>query len=655
MRKNNMVIHGTMATLEIFDFDENDAGDYVAELRPDERSVPAKLEYKLLPTIKKTKDLGSEVSTFAGKDLDLEFDYSGHPLPKVEVTLNGKPLDTARSRINIYDDKVSIRLRNLIKEDSGILKAIVENECGKDEQLIKVNIADVPSPPLKLTAFDVTSTSVALHWQKPADDNGSPLIKYIIERCTAGIKRWRQVGSVSAYKTEFLADDLYSEESYAFRIVAVNEVGNSIPSNTVDVLTKSEGAEDVQVEFEPHSWAESTISEPSLTISSSEHTYQKDDETATIVAGVGEFAIEVGEADEMPELIEKKDIRLLKMAAAEDVSSTSGIVSLESGTLVVTEESAEGTFKIKERLDEKVVVEYPQAEAEEELKVEEEVQEQVEVKPKVTTKKKVVKKKSEKVKKVEEEPKLKGDEGKAEEKVTSEEEHKAAKEVIPTAEPEAELEVEEGEEKEKIEPTKENEVLKPKDEEQKPEVKPKKVTRKEDEKEEKALDEAKIGETTTEKEPQVKLEAELEAKPKKKKAADEKKKKKVSKVSEPEAEEKKIVEEKKDERKLEKRKPLKLTAQNEVTKVQYGAEKLDLIVAIEGDFEKCAWMKDGSPVDVKTVKTTKESSILSLKNIDELSSGTYTCNVSNKEEKVSTNIVVTVTGNFTVLYFVFII
>lgn len=241
--KFSINIEETVATLTIMNFELNDCAEYTAALREDEESAPAKVELKIPPMIRLLKNLPSNVlKLHSGTDFDIEFVYDGFPEVDIRTTLNDKPFNEMRSRMHAYDNKLSLRLKNVIPEDSGVLKIVVENEIGSASEEIQLDVISVPSKPLNLTAFNITSRSVMLKW-KEAKDNGSPIINYNIERRALDIKRWRNVGKCEPEQCEFLTEDLYPNESYSFRIVAVNEVGEGAPSNVVDVVTMNESAE----------------------------------------------------------------------------------------------------------------------------------------------------------------------------------------------------------------------------------------------------------------------------------------------------------------------------------------------------------------------------------------------------------------------------
>ncbi|VDM43005.1 unnamed protein product, partial [Toxocara canis] len=246
--KMTMSTTDNIATLEIENFDARDIGEYYIMLSDDERSAPAKIELKVAPDIQLAKDFEQEVVLNAGKDFTISFTFTAYPPPKVEFIHNEKPLELERARLEIYDDSASVRLRNMRRSDSGTLKIVVENEHGTVTKDVHISVADVPSEPRNLSVSNVSANSVLLEWLPPLENNGSPLIEYIVERKMAETGRWRHLAKVKADIESFLADELFSDELYVFRVCAVNEVGEGAPSKTVDVITKDE-AEAVQEEI----------------------------------------------------------------------------------------------------------------------------------------------------------------------------------------------------------------------------------------------------------------------------------------------------------------------------------------------------------------------------------------------------------------------
>ncbi|GMT09127.1 hypothetical protein PFISCL1PPCAC_424, partial [Pristionchus fissidentatus] len=234
-----MSVDGCNATLEVKNVESSDEGEIYAEISDKEKSASAKLTLVVAPTIEldKLHILGGEVVHHAGKDLDFVVKFEGHPAPEVKLFLNCEPL-AHRSRVETYDDCVSVRVKDIKRNDSGDLKITATNLAGSISKDLHLSIIDVPNPPTGITVVETTSNSVRISWDAPDDPNGSPIAGYVIERKSAETNRWRTVGKSRARATTFECDDLFSKEVYSFRVCALNDVGQGPPSEAVDVITE---------------------------------------------------------------------------------------------------------------------------------------------------------------------------------------------------------------------------------------------------------------------------------------------------------------------------------------------------------------------------------------------------------------------------------
>ncbi|XP_049749804.1 neuronal cell adhesion molecule isoform X9 [Elephas maximus indicus] len=101
-------------------------------------------------------------------------------------------------------------------------------------------IYDVPNPPFDLELTNHLNKSVQLSWT-PGDDNNSPITKFIIEyedsMHEAGL--WHHQTEVSGIQTTAQLK-LSPYVNYSFRVVAVNGIGRSMPSEVSEhYLTKA--------------------------------------------------------------------------------------------------------------------------------------------------------------------------------------------------------------------------------------------------------------------------------------------------------------------------------------------------------------------------------------------------------------------------------
>ncbi|ETN72288.1 hypothetical protein NECAME_13905 [Necator americanus] len=214
--------------------DKRDIGDYYVVVDETEKSDLAELSYKVVPTL--TYE-GPMDAIAAGKHFDFIVKFTGYPSPQFDMTLNGKDLKLLAD-VEIYDDFISFRVRNV--KESGTITISARNEHGEDSLEISMQVIDVPSAPLDLQASDVGSSTATLSWKAPLFSNGSNIAEYCVERKSVEYSRWRTVARVPADKLTVTVTDLFPNDLYAFRVSAVNDVGQGHPSKVAEVETTEE-------------------------------------------------------------------------------------------------------------------------------------------------------------------------------------------------------------------------------------------------------------------------------------------------------------------------------------------------------------------------------------------------------------------------------
>uniref|UniRef100_A0A8C9RET2 Uncharacterized protein n=1 Tax=Scleropages formosus TaxID=113540 RepID=A0A8C9RET2_SCLFO len=102
-----------------------------------------------------------------------------------------------------------------------------------------IDVADVPDPPRGIKASDVSRDSVTLNWCAPANDGGSKVTSYIVEKCATTAEKWTRVAQ--SRDTRYTVINLFGKTSYQFRVIAENKFGQSEPSEpTGPVVTKED-------------------------------------------------------------------------------------------------------------------------------------------------------------------------------------------------------------------------------------------------------------------------------------------------------------------------------------------------------------------------------------------------------------------------------
>jgi Fibronectin type III domain len=101
-----------------------------------------------------------------------------------------------------------------------------------------VFIPDAPSAPQgPLEAIDTSPSAITLQWKPPLDDGGSRIQKYVLEKKPKGSNKWQRVPvNILPNETEATAKNLEEGQEYDFRVMAVNENGESAPLATTEPI-----------------------------------------------------------------------------------------------------------------------------------------------------------------------------------------------------------------------------------------------------------------------------------------------------------------------------------------------------------------------------------------------------------------------------------
>src|SRR5207245_808826 len=98
--------------------------------------------------------------------------------------------------------------------------------------------AVAPSPPSALTATAISSSQVTLSWTAPADNGGSSITGYKVERSTDGGTTWTKlVANTGITGTTYSDIGLTHGATYTYRVSAINAVGPGSPSSTASATT----------------------------------------------------------------------------------------------------------------------------------------------------------------------------------------------------------------------------------------------------------------------------------------------------------------------------------------------------------------------------------------------------------------------------------
>lgn len=118
----------------------------------------------------KIGDMKREINATQGEPFKIHVPYTGTPPDNVTLVKDGKPvgLPSGRFVLEVTPNEVIITDLKAEKEDAGRYEVALENEKGKDQIALQVNVKsppDAPTGPLEVS--DVTADGCTLKWKPP--------------------------------------------------------------------------------------------------------------------------------------------------------------------------------------------------------------------------------------------------------------------------------------------------------------------------------------------------------------------------------------------------------------------------------------------------------------------------------------------------------
>lgn len=90
---------------------------------------------------------------------------------------------------------------------------------------------------MNLSITDITATNATLSWEPPANDGGTPVTGYHVERCVKDTERWVRQTRAPVTETAYMDEKLMEGSIYQYRAVAINKRGESVPSEPTEPFT----------------------------------------------------------------------------------------------------------------------------------------------------------------------------------------------------------------------------------------------------------------------------------------------------------------------------------------------------------------------------------------------------------------------------------
>ncbi|XP_053576907.1 neural cell adhesion molecule L1-like protein [Bombina bombina] len=225
----NMLENGT---LQIKDTKEQDAGTYtcwVTNARG-KAAITANLVLRE-PTIVSLLPENPRVQRSHRVTLTCPIQCDEHLLPSLIITWkkDGQILTKSNQRIHINYD--SLWISGVTMEDEGIYSCSGETALDSVTVETHLSVQDLPSPPEHLQLSEKLGNSVLLSWT-PGNNHNSPITEIIIQsqKSRHDLGDWEDITSVPGNETSALLT-LIPYLHYRFRVIAVNKIGKSSPSD----------------------------------------------------------------------------------------------------------------------------------------------------------------------------------------------------------------------------------------------------------------------------------------------------------------------------------------------------------------------------------------------------------------------------------------
>ncbi|XP_052750184.1 cell adhesion molecule Dscam2 isoform X2 [Galleria mellonella] len=203
-----------------------------------------------------------------GAAATLACDVRGDSPIRVTWAHNMNHLDLNTYRLSISEAKTDSGLRSQLyisradREDSGVYKCQAVNAYGHSDHYIYLSVQEKPDTPHSLSVTEILSRAVRLSWSQGFDGN-SPLVGYTLQYCVLSaqgairVNQWDTATSlnVSVHGTphttviltkkgdihyEALLNTLKPHTAYMIRIAAINQIDRSAFTEPVVVKTQEE-------------------------------------------------------------------------------------------------------------------------------------------------------------------------------------------------------------------------------------------------------------------------------------------------------------------------------------------------------------------------------------------------------------------------------
>ncbi|GAA6093059.1 contactin-3 [Tachysurus ichikawai] len=237
-------IHIENGALTVISVNLSDAGMYqcVAENKHGVIYFSAELVVLASPPDFSRSQVRALLKAKTGSTVTMECRPQAYPPPITSWRKGSEQLQSTE-RISLLPDG-TIRIINVTKTDVGSYTCLARNQFGMASTTRRLLVTGPPGAPDIVTVEEITDSTAQLSW-RPGQDNGSPILSYIIQTKTAFTVGWQAVNTVpeviDGNTLTATVVDLNAWVEYEFRVLARNSVGVGEPS-PASLKTRTEDA-----------------------------------------------------------------------------------------------------------------------------------------------------------------------------------------------------------------------------------------------------------------------------------------------------------------------------------------------------------------------------------------------------------------------------
>ncbi|KAJ8257449.1 hypothetical protein GJAV_G00185720 [Gymnothorax javanicus] len=216
--------------LQILDASQDDSGSFSCSVLDTELSITSLLEV-LNRTIIVTppQNLNAQRGHEAVLTCLAQVDAKLEP-PQIQWRKNGQKLFASSTEERYTFGDHTLTVSNVHLEDAGQYTCEVITTLDKAEATGSITVVDLPDPPSLPDLLEKQDRSTLLSWI-PGEDNNSPIIEFVVEfeEQRFGAGKWEEAKRVPG-DVEEAEVPLLPNRTYRFRVISVNKVGRSQPS-----------------------------------------------------------------------------------------------------------------------------------------------------------------------------------------------------------------------------------------------------------------------------------------------------------------------------------------------------------------------------------------------------------------------------------------